>query len=377
MSHEAPAEEDVQGAKRAVVAGGGVVGLTTGLAVGRAGFETLVCEQDPEIRGVGAALGLWANALAVFDRLGAGETIRAAGVPSGIRYQDPAGQVVDEYYGDLADVDYVVLTRQRLNELLAEALGPDHLRTGAQVTGYRDHDEGVVVELADGTAIDAVLLVGADGVYSRVREQLSPGETAREHPGHLAWRGIVAESAIPEITVERYVIGRERTRGGVVRSGGGTVFWVIAQLKAPPVNGSGKGEALARVPHLYNGGWPFAPREAIEATPEDRVVRNRVLYVPRQHRWVSRHVALAGDSAHAGSPHITSGASLGIEDAAVLADLLTAHPDVPGALQAYEADRVPRYAEVHRWADQVADAADEPHVYAKEFFDIIRWMLGR
>lgn len=362
--------------KRAVVAGGGVVGLTTGLALRQAGFETLVCEQESEIRGVGAALGLWANALAVFDRLGVGGTIRAAGAPSAIRYQDPAGQVMDEYYGDLADVDYLMVTRQRLNELLAAALSADELRTGARVTGYRDHDDGVTVEFADGSTEEADLLVGADGVYSRVREQLSPGSAAQEYPGHLAWRGIVAESAIPEITVERFVVGRERTRGGVVRSGGGTAFWVLAQLGSPPTTRSAKEEALARVPHLYDGGWPFPLREAIDATPEDRVVSNRVMALPLQSRWVSAHVALAGDSAHAVSPHITSGASLGIEDALVLADHLT-QADVPAALRAYEADRLPRYAEVYRWVDEVAAAADEPHLYAKEFFDFVRWMLGR
>ncbi|WP_326565869.1 FAD-dependent monooxygenase [Amycolatopsis rhabdoformis] len=362
--------------KRAVVAGGGVVGLTTGLALRRAGFETLVCEQESEIRGVGAALGLWANALAVFDRLGVGGEIRAAGAPSAIRYQDPAGEVMDEYYGDLADVDYLMITRQRLNELLAAALTPDELRTGARVTGYRDHDAGVTVEFSDGSTEEADLLVGADGVHSRIREQLSPGSAAQDYPGHLAWRGIVAESAIPAITSERFVIGRERTRGGVVRSGGGTAFWVIAQLGSPPPEGSPKEQALARVAHLYDGGWSFPLREAIEATPDERVVSNRVLALPRQSRWVSAHVALAGDSAHAVSPHITSGASLGVEDALVLAEHLT-DADVPAALQAYEADRLPRYAEVYRWVDEVAAAADEPHLYAKEFFDFVRWMLGR
>ncbi|WP_329066880.1 FAD-dependent oxidoreductase [Amycolatopsis sp. NBC_01480] len=362
--------------RRAVVAGGGVVGLTTGFALRQAGFDVLVCEQEPEVRGIGAALGLWANALEVFDRLGVGAAIRAAGHPSAIRYQDPTGQVLDEYYADLAGVNYLMVTRQRLNELLAEAVGPDHLRTSARVVGYEDRASAVTVRFEDGSTTEADLLIGADGVYSKVREQLSPGSAAQEYPGHLAWRGIVPESAIPEITSERFVVGRERTRGGVVRSGGGLAFWVLAQLGAQSSAASGKQEALALVPYLHEGDWTFPLREAIEATPEDKVVRNRVMAVPLQTRWVDGHVALAGDAAHALSPHITSGASLGIEDAAVLADHLGRSGDVPAALKAYEADRLPRYAEAYRRVDEVAEASVEPREFAKEFFGFIRWMLG-
>ncbi|HEY3711703.1 MAG TPA: FAD-dependent monooxygenase [Amycolatopsis sp.] len=361
--------------RRAVVAGGGIVGLTTGLALRQAGFDVLVCEQEPEVGGVGASLGLWENALAVFDRLGVGSGIRAAGHPSAVRYQDPTGQILDEYYADLTDVEYLMITRRRLNQLLAEAVGQDHVRTSARVTGYEDRADAVTVRFEDGSTTETDLLVGADGVYSKVREQLSPGSAAQEYPGHLAWRGIVPESAIPEIANERFVVGRERTRGGVLRSGGGMAFWVLAQLGAQSSSASGKEEALALVPHLHEGDWAFQLREAIEATPEDKVVRNRVMAVPLQNRWVDGSVALAGDAAHALSPHITSGASLGIEDAVVLADHLGQSSDVPAALKAYEAERLPRYAEVYRRVDEVAEASVEPHEFAKEFFGFIRWML--
>jgi 2-polyprenyl-6-methoxyphenol hydroxylase-like FAD-dependent oxidoreductase len=66
---------------RAVVIGAGIVGLTSGIALRRAGIDVVVCEHAPEIRAAGAGLGLWSNALAVFDELGIGEQVRAVGKP--------------------------------------------------------------------------------------------------------------------------------------------------------------------------------------------------------------------------------------------------------------------------------------------------------
>jgi 2-polyprenyl-6-methoxyphenol hydroxylase-like FAD-dependent oxidoreductase len=62
--------------------------------------------------------------------------------------------------------------------------------------------------------------------------------------------------------------------------------------------------------------------ELIDATPEQDILRNQIMVVPPLNRWVSQRVALIGDSAHAMSPHITAGASLGVEDVGVLRDKL-------------------------------------------------------
>jgi glycine/D-amino acid oxidase-like deaminating enzyme len=75
-----------------IVIGAGIVGLTTAIALRRAGLDVVVAEQAPEIRAAGASLGLWANALAVFDELGLGREIRAShpGMPGPRRWPGPA-----------------------------------------------------------------------------------------------------------------------------------------------------------------------------------------------------------------------------------------------------------------------------------------------
>ena len=98
------------------------------------------------------------------------------------------------------------------------------------------------------------------------------------------------------------------------------------------------------------------------------------MLVPPLPHWVSARVVLAGDAAHAMSPHITAGATLGIEDAALLGHLLTATADVPAALAAYEASQIPRYAHVARLSAAV-EHAPTPQEFARHYAAFSHWMI--
>jgi 2-polyprenyl-6-methoxyphenol hydroxylase-like FAD-dependent oxidoreductase len=98
--------------------------------------------------------------------------------------------------------------------------------------------------------------------------------------------------------------------------------------------------------------------------------------VPPLPRWVAARVALAGDAAHAMSPHITAGASLGVEDAALLADLLIHHGTVPDALADYEAERIPHYEEVARLSAAV-ERSETPYEFALAYVTFSNWMMTR
>jgi 2-polyprenyl-6-methoxyphenol hydroxylase-like FAD-dependent oxidoreductase len=98
------------------------------------------------------------------------------------------------------------------------------------------------------------------------------------------------------------------------------------------------------------------------------------MVVPPVSRWVSDRVVLVGDAAHAMSPHVTAGASLGVQDAALLARCLHDSPDIPAALRSYEADRLLRYDEVARRADAVENAAT-PEEFAEQYAAFSHWMV--
>lgn len=361
---------------RVIVAGGGIVGLTSAIALRAAGIDAVVHEQAPEIRAVGAGLGLWSNALAVFDRLGLGERLRAIGKPAEMYFRDPTGRLIDPPGFPPDDHRYLLVSRPRLNTLLAEAVGHDNICLGSRVAGYEETDAGVTVRFDDGTSAEADLLVGADGAFSVVRSRLVPGSDAIEHEGHHAWRSLVPPPAGVTIDASVIVIGDRRTRGGYVPTADGTVYWLVNQFDADPLDGTPKDQALERARFLDTTGWNPALLALIESTPDARILHNQIMLVPPLSRWVSRRVALVGDAAHALSPHITAGASLGVEDPLVLTRWLTSTPDVPDALAAYQRDRLPHYARVNELAGAVENSAT-PDEFATSYLAFTHWMLNR
>ncbi|WP_128381758.1 FAD-dependent monooxygenase [Streptomyces cavernae] len=358
---------------RAVVIGAGIVGLTSGLALRRAGVDVVIYEQAPEIRAAGAGLGLWANALAVFDELGIGAQVRAIGKPSEMYFHDPAGRLLATPEFGPEDHQFLLVHRAKLNDLLADAVGRENIRLATGFGQYQEHSDHVTVRLTDGSEDDADVLVGADGVYSTVRGQLVPGSPAQEHPGHHAWRAVIAN---PRITLseDRLILGAHGCRGGYVRTYDGGVYWLVNQFNSPELTGSVKQQALDRAAHLDQGKRNRVLTELIAATPEEMILQNKIMLAPSLPHWVSARVVLAGDAAHAMSPHITAGATLGIEDAALLGRLLTPTSDVPAALAAYEADRIPRYAHVAELSAAV-EHAPTAQQFAQHYAAFSHWMI--
>ncbi|MGE0215316.1 FAD-dependent monooxygenase [Mycolicibacterium sp.] len=358
---------------RAVVVGAGIVGLTSGLALRRAGIDVVVYERATEIRAAGTALGLWANAMAVFDDLGVGDRVRAIGKPGELYFHDAAGQRLETPEYGVADHELELVHRAKLNDLLADAVGRENIRLATGFESYTEHQDCVTVRFTDGSAETADVLVGADGAFSMVREQLVPGAAAQEHPGHHVWRALLPDPG-PDLTGNRLILGGDRCRGGYLRTYDGGMYWLVNQFDTPALTGTLKQQALQRAAHLGEDGRSGLLFKLIDATPEEEILHNQIMIVPPLPHWASARVVLVGDAAHAMSPHITAGATLGIEDAALLARLLTPPADVPAALATYQGDRIPRYAHVAALSAAV-EHAPTPADFAHHYAAFHHWML--
>lgn len=359
---------------RVIIAGGGIVGLTAGIAFKRIGATVVVCEQAPEIRAAGASIGLWKNALDVFAQLGLGEQMKQIGMPLETWFYNAAGHRFRADGYDVADYSFVLFPRPQLNSLLAEALGHDNIKLDSRVMGFEEGDDGVKAVFSDGSTQEANLLIGADGVYSRVRAQLLPSYAAKEHVGHQVWRALIPSGSEPA-QGSVLTVGHARTRGGFARTYGGQVTWMINQFDSAAPTGTKKEEALRRAANLNGGGWGEPLMKLIEATPEENILHNQIMYVPELPLWVSQHVALIGDAAHGLSPHISAGGTLGIEDVVVLISALTALPQLPAALKAYEANRIPHYNTVRQYSSSVEQSQDARD-YAQRYAAFSHWMLN-
>ncbi len=333
-----------------------------------------MCEQAPEIRAAGAAIGLWRNALDVFSELGVGDAIYGVATPVETWFYHANGQRFRAPDFDLADHTFQLVPRPELNQLLARAVDSGSIRLDTKVLGFNEQADHIEVHLSDGRIERADLLVGADGVYSAVRAQLVPGHPAQEHRGHHVWRGMLPSGDEPaEGSI--LTVGHQRTRGGYARTYGGQVVWMVNQFDSAAPTGAKKEEALRRAAHLNDDGWNDPLVKLIERTPEAQILHNQVMLVPVLPRWMSARAVLVGDAAHGLSPHISAGGTLGVEDVRVLIQAVQQHAALDAALSKYEANRIPHYARVHELADAVELARDAGE-YAHEYVRFTHWMLN-
>jgi 2-polyprenyl-6-methoxyphenol hydroxylase-like FAD-dependent oxidoreductase len=360
---------------RVIVAGGGIVGLTAAVALRHAGAEVVVCEQAEQIRAAGTSIGIWQNAIDVFDELGIADDIQAQGTPSAMKFRHASGEWMQTPGFDDSDREYLLIERGRLTTALADAVGHEHIRVSSRFISYEEHEDRVVARFADGSTLEGDLLIGADGAYSAVREQLVPGSEPQRHAGHEVWRALVPDSPVA-FDEDVIVIGYNQTNGGYLRSVGNGVLWLVTRFNAPPdLPGTKKQQALAMARNLDDGGWNGKLFEIIEATPEDDILRPAIMIVPPLPTWRSDRVVLMGDAAHAMSPHITAGATLGIGDARALTRCLSDADGLPDALATYEADRIPHYEHVNKLSKTVELSAS-PEEFAHNYVTFSHWMLN-
>ncbi|MEV4800925.1 FAD-dependent monooxygenase [Nonomuraea sp. NPDC049421] len=356
---------------RAVVIGGGIGGLSAGVALLRKGWDVTVLERAPAVEPVGSGLAIAANALKALDVVGLGDRIRAlahAQGPMGLRRADgrwlarATEEEADDAYGD----SVVVMLRATLLDVLTGALaetgGPGRLRLDTTVTEV-DAERGVVRTQAGD--LEADLVVAADGIHSATRRDLFPGHPGPVYAGVTAWRGLIPLADLEESQDPRAPSrspetgsrdGRDALRMPRSESWGrGTVFgihqlagdlvYVYATDVAPPGGTAAdeREELLRRF-----GDWHEPIPALLRAADPARIIRNDVHYhatpLPAFHRG---RVALVGDAAHAMTPNLGQGACQAIEDAVVLAHL--ADPGASGGgLAAYSAARTQRTARVVR-----------------------------
>jgi 2-polyprenyl-6-methoxyphenol hydroxylase-like FAD-dependent oxidoreductase len=325
-------------ARKAVVVGAGIGGLSAAIGLRRAGWDVTVLEQVAVFRPVGAGLVLQANGMRCLDALGLGAAVRMQGRPEmsgGTRRPD--GRWLARIAA--ADLERVLGTsaigvhRAALHEILLGALPDDTVVTGAQVTAV-DLDGLVAYDGPVGPArIAADLVVGADGIHSTVRRLMWPA-AAPVHVGVRAWRGVTPVwdgDLVVAITWDR---GAEF---GIVPLVDGRVYW-FAAVNAIPGEPAGDEKALVQARF---GSW-HDPISALVAATET-VLRDDLACLDEPlPTYVLGRVALLGDAAHAMTPNLGQGANQALEDAVVLA----AFAGRPDGLATYDAHRRPRSQQV-------------------------------
>jgi 2-polyprenyl-6-methoxyphenol hydroxylase-like FAD-dependent oxidoreductase len=332
--------------RRVLIAGGGIGGIATALALQQQGIDSVVFERAPQLRDGGAGLHIWTNGMLALAALGVADQVAAIAPAQSVCHfatstgrfigKYPVGQFVERY-----GQPTVAIGRSDLHGILRNAVTVP-IVTGAEVTGYTEHPDGVTLHFADGTSEEGDLLIGADGVHSTVRTQLL-GPQPPDYTGYIAWRGHAT------MTPEEFPPGSFRalfgpgTRFTYYDIAPGVVHWM--SVANGPAGGRDEGtpEQTLDMLRARHAGWTAPVRQILDATIPESILRGDVLDRKPDSVWGRGRVTLLGDSAHAVSFNIGQGACLAIEDALVLAGHLAAPgATVTQALRAYEAERQER-----------------------------------
>jgi 2-polyprenyl-6-methoxyphenol hydroxylase-like FAD-dependent oxidoreductase len=338
-----------QTSRHVLIAGAGIGGLTLACALRHAGLTATVFERADALKWVGAGIIVQMNAAVALRRIGLSDAVAAAGAsPTDSAILQPSGAAitrlpVQKLQQELG-LPMTCLHRARLQAVLLEHAGAEHVQLGRAVTGFKDDGQGVTVTLSDGSTVKGDVLVGADGLRSAVRSGLL-GDAPLRYSGYTSWRGVSPEvpSAQPGHVSETWGRG---ARFGVVPIGFGKVYW-FATLNAPAGGHDAPGTTRARLQSLF-GHWHAPIGELLAATPEDAVVRTDIHDRPPVARWSRGRVTLLGDAAHPMTPNLGQGGCQAIEDAVVLAECLARGSAVDAALAEYESRRRER-------ANQIVD----------------------
>jgi 2-polyprenyl-6-methoxyphenol hydroxylase-like FAD-dependent oxidoreductase len=357
-------------ARRAVVIGGSMSGLLSGLLLRRAGWAVDIYERvETELSGRGAGIVAQQELIARLRKLGLATDKLGVHI-STRKVLDVGGRLTHE-----CSCPQVLTAWERVYRLLRDAFPAANYHRGCGLAKFTQNSDGVRAYFSDGETVDAELLVGADGIRSTVRQQCLPDVSPR-YAGYSAWRALIAERDFPpDVHRELFefmtfglppgeqflgypVAGPYNDlRPGHRRY---NVVWYrpadeATKLKWLLTDDHGVTHAISIPP-------PLIPRQAIAEMRADaerlvspqfrqivRLIAEPILqpiYDLESPHMAFGRIAILGDAAFVARPHVAAGVSKAADDAAALVEALSAERDVVRALRRFEAARLPENSRI-------------------------------
>jgi salicylate hydroxylase len=383
---------------RIVIAGGGIGGLATAIGLANKGIASIVLEKAPQLGEIGAGIQLGPNAFHAFDYLGVGDAARQMAVYiDNLRLMDAlSGEEItriplDARFRERFRNPYAVVHRGDLHGVFLRACEAHplvELRVNSGVTGYRQDGSGAEAVLADGSTVRGRALIGADGLWSAIRQQLV-GDGAPRVSGHTTYRSVIPVDEMPEDLRWNAATLWAGPKCHIVHyplSGWKLFNLVVTYHNDAPEPVAGKPVSHDEVRKGFEHVSPVA-RQIIEKGKDWKLWvlcdRDPVL------EWTDGRVALLGDAAHPMLQYFAQGACMAMEDAVCLSEELAAGGALEAALGRYRDRRRLRTARVQLQSREIGQ-----HVYhpagahaelrnavmrartAEEWYDQIDWLYG-
>lgn len=324
------------------IIGAGIAGLTTAIALKKAGIDYIIYESAATLGPVGAGLGLGANAIKAFGELGIEREVMAAGrLLESFAIKDEKGNIISrtnsielsKQYG----TDNFTIHRYNLHEVLLKHAGEENVVCGKRCVDFKRGENNITLFFDDNTKVTAENLIVSDGINSPLRKKLLPGSLPR-YSGYTCWRGVVDDFGFE--LKEACEIWGTKGRFGIVPLANNKTYWFAC------VNASEKNQSLKSYTtnDLYKhfSAYPAIVKDLIRQTDNSKLIWADICDLKPLSRFAFGNILLIGDAAHATTPNMGQGACQAIEDAVVLGNLLSVNKDVAAAFKLFENRRVTR-----------------------------------
>jgi FAD-dependent urate hydroxylase len=337
-------------ALRILVAGAGVAGISIARGLLRDGHDVTVFEQRPDMRPGGGAVTIWSNGSTVLDQLGV-DMDGAGQLLSTVRISTSTGRplvnidiaaIVDRLGGSVR-----MVPRRVLLDRLLEGFPAERIRCNTRAVGAVSTQDGVRIEFEDGTFADADLLIGADGLHSKIRGVA--GAKPAKPTGWCTWQGLITLPHIAEKDVAVQIIGPHGNLG-LWPAGGSDLQWWFDLPWSP---GFVRPERPIDMIRSNFAGWSEMVDQVLAALTDDDLAPSPFPHfrhpVPGSPRLDA--VTLLGDAAHTMPPILAQGTNQALLDTMVLRKALAdfsngGNGDLSSALRRYEKTRRRRLSAV-------------------------------
>jgi len=322
--------ENTSARQRAIIIGGGIAGPAIAVFLARAGIEPVIVEAHSLHDNVGGGFQIAPNGMRVLTELGVADELERAGQPSrDFRFKNHHGKVIG-FAPTGGARPGVNVSRAHLHRLMRATIDRHGIaiRYGKRLRDLSVEAGRVVARFDDGSSESGDFLVGADGVHSRVRawmhpEHAKPRDTRMISLGAFCDPGFTPEVPLEEHTSLTFIVGPKHQFGYSKIAGNQWGWW----CHMPFADDAERAQILSmpdldlarRIQERYRG-WCAPTGELIARS--QAWVRTPIHDVPTLPRWRRERVVLIGDAAHAMSPAGGQGASLALEDAMLLGQLV-------------------------------------------------------